>query len=215
MIVKGNVGVGTTSPLNSSVLDARGMISANGHIPNGTTFTITSGCGTPTSLTGGATTGSFKAGQTSCAPIIALPTAPNGWWCHGFDLTTTTDTLKQTATSTTSCTISGTVASSLNAALKKTWEEWEIPREADGKWPDGAKKLHADWWAARTARQKEVDASIAAKAEFEYLYDKPYPDPKKVRVAGPFTVESLSPHRVLACIMQRRDVSASVGGAFW
>jgi adenine-specific DNA-methyltransferase len=39
--------------------------------------------------------------------------------------------------------------------------------------------------------------SIAAKAEFEYLYDKPYPDNKKVRVAGPFTVESLSPHRVL------------------
>ncbi len=30
------------------------------------------------------------------------------------------------------------------------------------------------------------------------LYDKPYEDKKKVRVAGPFTVESLSPHRVLA-----------------
>jgi hypothetical protein len=36
------------------------------------------------------------------------------------------------------------------------------------------------------------------KADFEYLYDKPYDDKKKVRVAGPFTVESLSPHRVLA-----------------
>jgi len=46
-------------------------------------------------------------------------------------------------------------------------------------------------------RQKEIDASIAAKAEFEYLYDKPYDDKKIVRVAGPFTVESLSPHRVL------------------
>ena len=32
----------------------------------------------------------------------------------------------------------------------------------------------------------------------EYLYDKPYDDPKRVRVAGPFTVESLSPHRLLA-----------------
>jgi adenine-specific DNA-methyltransferase len=41
--------------------------------------------------------------------------------------------------------------------------------------------------------QKEIDASIAAKAEF----DKPYDDKKTVRVAGPFTVESLSPHRVL------------------
>ena len=85
----------------------------------------------------------------------------------------------------------------LNTALKKQWQEWEIPREADKAWQDPAKKLHADWWQARIARQKEIDASIAAKAEFEYLYDKPYEDKRKVRVAGPFTVESLSPHRVL------------------
>jgi adenine-specific DNA-methyltransferase len=56
-------------------------------------------------------------------------------------------------------------------------------------------KLHTEWWAARIARQKEIDASIAAKAEFEYLYDKPYADNSRIRVAGPFTVESLSPHR--------------------
>lgn len=85
----------------------------------------------------------------------------------------------------------------LNAALKQKWEEWELPREAGPKWPDSAKHLHADWWHARITRQREIDASIAAKAEFEYLYDKPYQDSKKVRVAGPFTVESLSPHRVL------------------
>ncbi|MDR0379132.1 MAG: site-specific DNA-methyltransferase, partial [Candidatus Accumulibacter sp.] len=85
----------------------------------------------------------------------------------------------------------------LNTALDKQWEEWEIPREADAKWSDAAKKLHADWWRQRIARQKEIDASIAAQAEFEYLYDKPYEDRRKVRVAGPFTVESLSPHRVL------------------
>jgi len=85
----------------------------------------------------------------------------------------------------------------LNVALNQTWPEWEIPREADAKWPDAAKNLHADWWHARIARQQEIDKSIAAKAEFEYLYDKPYDDKKKVRVAGPFTVESLSPHRVL------------------
>jgi adenine-specific DNA-methyltransferase len=85
----------------------------------------------------------------------------------------------------------------VNAALKKPWQEWEIPREADKAWPDSAKKPHADWWEARITRQKEIDASIAAKAEFEYLYDKPYENKKIVRVAGPFTVESLSPHRVL------------------
>ena len=99
----------------------------------------------------------------------------------------------------------------LNKALGKTWEEWEIPREvqeagsaggATGKettkWPAKARKLHGEWWEARIGRQKEIDASIAAKAEFEYLYDKPYTDNSRIRVAGPFTVESLSPHRVLA-----------------
>ena len=85
----------------------------------------------------------------------------------------------------------------LNANLKQSWQEWEIPREGDAKWADTAKKLHADWWQARIARQQEIDKSIAAKGEFEYLYDRPYEDKKKVRVAGPFTVESLSPHRML------------------
>ena len=90
-----------------------------------------------------------------------------------------------------------TLREQLNKALKKKWQEWEIPREADKAWPEAAKKLHADWWQARIARQREIDASIAAKAEFEYLYDKPYDNKKCVRVAGPFTVESLSPHRML------------------
>ena len=79
----------------------------------------------------------------------------------------------------------------------KPLEEWEIPRQRPDNWPLITDPLITDYWTARIARQKEIDASIAAKAEFEYLYDKPYPDPKKVRVAGPFTVESLSPHRVL------------------
>jgi len=85
----------------------------------------------------------------------------------------------------------------LNAALQMRWEEWEIPREADDEWPEEVKRLHAEWWEARIARQKEIDASIAANADYEYLYDRPYTDNKTVRVAGPFTVESLSPHRVL------------------
>lgn len=85
----------------------------------------------------------------------------------------------------------------LNKKLKTKWEEWEMPREADTKWPEDVKALHVDWWKARISRQQEIDKSIAAKAEFEYIYDKPYEDKKKVRVAGPFTVESLSPHRTL------------------
>lgn len=85
-----------------------------------------------------------------------------------------------------------------NAQLGEQWEEWEIPREADTAWSTKARDTHARWWQARIARQQEIDASIAARADYEFLYDKPYEDKKKVRVAGPFTVESLSPHRMLA-----------------
>ena len=83
----------------------------------------------------------------------------------------------------------------LNKALDESWEEWEIPREAADAWPENAKKAHAHWWEQRIFRQQEIDASIAAKADYEYLYDKPYEDKSIARVAGPFTVESLSPHR--------------------
>jgi adenine-specific DNA-methyltransferase len=85
----------------------------------------------------------------------------------------------------------------LNAALGKAFEDWQIPREADPKWPAAAKQAHAQWWEGRIARQKEIDASIARAADVELLYDRPYEDKTKVRVAGPFTVESLSPHRVV------------------
>ena len=85
----------------------------------------------------------------------------------------------------------------LNKAAQKNWEEWEIPRQTDASWPAEAKSAHGQWWEQRIARQQEIDASIAARADFEYLYDKPYQDKRVVRVAGPFTVESLSPHRVL------------------
>jgi adenine-specific DNA-methyltransferase len=85
----------------------------------------------------------------------------------------------------------------LNTAVGKQWEEWEIPREAQDDWSTEAVAWHKKWWELRIERQKEIDASIAAKADYEYLYDKPYTDNKKVRMAGPFTVESLSPHRIL------------------
>ena len=75
--------------------------------------------------------------------------------------------------------------------------EWEVPREAPDDWPAAAREPLTAFWEARIARQQAIDASIAAKAEFEYLYDKPYEDRRTVRVAGPFTVESLSPHRML------------------
>lgn len=85
----------------------------------------------------------------------------------------------------------------LNEALKKEWKEWEVPAEIGSGWSPDAKSLYTAWREARERCQIEIDASIAAKAEFEYLYDRPYEDRTRVRVAGPFTVESLSPHRTL------------------
>ena len=85
----------------------------------------------------------------------------------------------------------------LNAALGKKWEEWEIPRAAMDGWSANVKGIHKAWWDQRIARQNKIDESIAKKAEVELLYDRPYEDKSRVRVAGPFTVESLSPHRVV------------------
>ena len=40
----------------------------------------------------------------------------------------------------------------------------------------------------------EIDTAIARHADTETLYDQPYEDNKRVRVSGPHTMESLSPH---------------------
>jgi adenine-specific DNA-methyltransferase len=46
--------------------------------------------------------------------------------------------------------------------------------------------------------REQIDAAIAKQADTEILYDQPYEDNNRVRVSGPFSVESLSPHRVLS-----------------
>jgi adenine-specific DNA-methyltransferase len=101
----------------------------------------------------------------------------------------------------------------LNAALGKAYEEWQIPRELPASVSAKVTEPHSEWWEARIERQKEIDASIAARADVEYLYDKPYTDNTRVRVAGPFTVESLSPHRVLPASEEEliKDVEAAEG----
>lgn len=112
----------------------------------------------------------------------------------------------------------------INQAVGKTWQEWEMPRlpseyqsEKDraetekglrnaGVLPGStARKLLETWWNMRRERQKEIDASIARRADTEQLYDQPYEDNKRIRVTGPFTVESLSPHRVLSTDEERPE----------
>jgi adenine-specific DNA-methyltransferase len=53
----------------------------------------------------------------------------------------------------------------------------------------------------------QVDAAIRRHADFEPLFDKPYEDRRRVRVSGPLTVESLSPHRSLAFAPASEPVS--------
>ena len=86
----------------------------------------------------------------------------------------------------------------INKILGRSYTIEALPEHPVDPWTDPELlELHEAWWKLRIGRQQEIDASIAAKADFEYLYDKPYEDSKTVRVAGPFTVESLSPHRTL------------------
>ncbi len=58
----------------------------------------------------------------------------------------------------------------------------------------------------------EVDAAIRRHAEFEHLVDRPYDDKSRVRVAGPFTVESLSPHRALSFQDRQEPTSETDAG---
>ncbi len=59
--------------------------------------------------------------------------------------------------------------------------------------------------------RQEIDAAIARHADSELRYDQPYEDKTRVRVAGPFTVESLAPHRTV--VQPERPVPVQTGGA--
>jgi adenine-specific DNA-methyltransferase len=96
----------------------------------------------------------------------------------------------------------------LNQSLKEKWNQWQVPLETDPGWPERAKVLHREWLGVRRNRQLEIDASIASHADPEFLYDQPYPDASRVRVSGRFTVESLSPHRIIAASEQEPHTEA-------
>lgn len=89
------------------------------------------------------------------------------------------------------------VVAALSVNLGKFLTLDTLPAVPGDPWPEDVAKIHARWWEARIARQTEIDKAIAEAADSEFLYDRPYPDTSKVRVAGPFTVESLSPHRIV------------------
>lgn len=85
----------------------------------------------------------------------------------------------------------------LNQSLGTSFEEWQMPREPHVSWSADAVRILHIWWSKRAKRQREIDASIASNTEHEIRCDVAHEDPGKARVAGPFTVESVLPHRAL------------------
>ena len=57
--------------------------------------------------------------------------------------------------------------------------------------------------------RQQIDATTTRHAETEMLFDWPYEDNKLVRVCGPFSVESLSPHRMLSTDDEHHGATAS------
>ncbi|MCW5567249.1 MAG: site-specific DNA-methyltransferase, partial [Dokdonella sp.] len=76
--------------------------------------------------------------------------------------------------------------------------EWEVPFDFPADWQAGARAAFDAFHAARQAMQQKMDASIAAHAEQETLYDQPTVSKDKLRITGPFTVEAVPFPSVLA-----------------
>jgi len=58
--------------------------------------------------------------------------------------------------------------------------------------------------------REEIDRAIAKHSDQVMLFDQPYEDASKTRVTGPFTVESLSPHRNLPSPVEAKPAGGSL-----
>ena len=102
------------------------------------------------------------------------------------------------------------IRAEMNRLIGENWEEWEVPAETDTEWDAEFQKLHRHWLSLKRERQLMMDALTAKRAKSEILYDQPYQDKKRIRVTGPFTMESLSPHLVFESSDVENDTSTSV-----
>ena len=80
---------------------------------------------------------------------------------------------------------------SLDFSKGATLDEWEVPFDFPAEWPDAARAPFDAFHAARQDMQRQMDASIAAHADQEILYDQPKIAKDKLRITGPFTVEAV------------------------
>jgi len=79
----------------------------------------------------------------------------------------------------------------LDFAKGMSMKEWEVPFDYPEGWPVEPRAAFNAFHAARQAMQRQMDASIAAHADQEVLYDQPVVAKNKLRIAGPFTVEAV------------------------
>ncbi|WP_371134279.1 DNA methyltransferase [Nitrosomonas sp.] len=98
-------------------------------------------------------------------------------------------------------------------------KEWQVPFDFPVDWPEAAKEPFDAFHAARQAMQKQMDASIAAHAGQEILYDQPAVSKSKLRITGPFTVEAVPFATVLgldeAEQPKEADIAVARSGATW
>ncbi len=73
----------------------------------------------------------------------------------------------------------------------KGLKEWEVPFDFPADWPEAARVPFDAFHTARQAMQQQMDASIAAQADQETLYDQPQVSKNRLRITGPFTVEAV------------------------
>ncbi len=89
--------------------------------------------------------------------------------------------------------------------------EWEVPFDFPADWPEAARQPFDAFHAARQSMQKQMDASIAAHADQETLYDQPQPAKNKLRITGPFSVEAVPFPSVKALDEARQPEEADAG----
>lgn len=77
-------------------------------------------------------------------------------------------------------------------------------------WPYHTQKYRQQSRHTRRARRSAILSAVTKYGDSEVLYDKPFTDNKRVRVTGPFTVESLSPHRTISAA-EKKSRSESFG----
>ena len=92
----------------------------------------------------------------------------------------------------------------LNNTAQKDLREWEVPFDFPEDWPEAARNPFDAFHTARQAMQQHMDASIAAQAAQEILYDQAQVAKNKLRITGPFTVEAVPFPTVLGLDEARR-----------